>query len=89
MEVDVQIDFGTQWTSNKITDKGRQILADFKLAPPGKYEGELDVSSVSHAKCPHCGSENTSMNSPFGPTLCRSIHYCFDCLQSFQQFKPV
>ncbi|MFZ4796015.1 MAG: phenylacetate-CoA oxygenase subunit PaaJ, partial [Bacteroidia bacterium] len=25
----------------------------------------------------------------FGPTLCRSMHYCHDCLQAFEQFKPV
>ncbi|MGV3640300.1 MAG: phenylacetate-CoA oxygenase subunit PaaJ, partial [Adhaeribacter sp.] len=26
---------------------------------------------------------------PFGPTLCRSLHYCHSCRQAFEQFKPV
>jgi ring-1,2-phenylacetyl-CoA epoxidase subunit PaaD len=87
--VEVLVDFENTWNSNKITEKGREVLANFRLTPPRKYEGELDVSTIAMAQCPHCGSENTTMNTPFGPTLCRSIHYCFDCLQSFEQFKPV
>lgn len=88
-QVEVVVDYVTRWDSNRITDKGRDILKNFRLAPPPKYQGDLDVSTMQHARCPHCGSENTTMNTPFGPTLCRSIHYCFDCLQSFEQFKPV
>jgi ring-1,2-phenylacetyl-CoA epoxidase subunit PaaD len=29
------------------------------------------------------------MKSPFGPTLCRSIYYCNDCKEAFEQFKPL
>jgi ring-1,2-phenylacetyl-CoA epoxidase subunit PaaD len=39
--------------------------------------------------CPFCGSRETTLESPFGPTLCRAIHYCNACKQSFEQFKPV
>ena len=38
---------------------------------------------------PHCGSSNTDMRSMFGSTLCRSIHYCKDCKQGFERFKPL
>lgn len=87
--VKVHVDFETQWNTNRITDKGREILKNFGLAPPKKYEGELDVDSIAHVNCPYCNSENTTLNTPFGPTLCRSVHYCFDCLQGFEQFKPL
>jgi|SRR6185437_6236158 len=87
--VEVKVDFERQWNSNLISEKGREALKNFELAPPKKYEGELDLETLRDAACPRCGSHNTTMQSPFGPTLCRSIHYCYDCKQSFQQFKPV
>lgn len=88
-KVEVLVDFETQWSSNRISEEGLKKLKDFGLAPPKRYKGELDVDSIADVKCPYCGSENTTMNSPFGPTLCRAIHYCFDCKQGFEQFKPL
>lgn len=88
-ETEVIVDFVNRWDSNKITEKGRKILKEFRLAPPPKYEGSFDLDQLHKATCPFCDSENTTMNSPFGPTLCRSVHYCLDCLQSFEQFKPL
>jgi ring-1,2-phenylacetyl-CoA epoxidase subunit PaaD len=87
--VDVKVDFERQWNSNMISDKGREALKNFELAPPEKYVGELDIESMAKSVCPHCGSHNTSMQSMFGPTLCRSLHFCYECKQSFQQFKPL
>jgi ring-1,2-phenylacetyl-CoA epoxidase subunit PaaD len=29
------------------------------------------------------------MKNIFGPTLCRSIYYCHDCREAFEQFKPL
>jgi ring-1,2-phenylacetyl-CoA epoxidase subunit PaaD len=48
---------------------------------------ELTILSV--AECPYCGSRNTSMENAFGPTLCRAIYHCADCRQPFEQFKRV
>ena len=87
--VEVEVDFDTQWTTNKITDEGRRKLQEFGLAPPKKYEGGFNVADIANVNCPYCNSENTTMNSAFGPTLCRATHYCFDCLQAFEQFKPL
>jgi ring-1,2-phenylacetyl-CoA epoxidase subunit PaaD len=36
-----------------------------------------------------CGSRNTTLQSPFGPTLCRSLHYCNNCRNGFEGFKPI
>jgi len=46
-------------------------------------------TKVKPVACPFCHSHNTKMESMFGPTLCRAIHYCNECLQSFEQFKVV
>jgi ring-1,2-phenylacetyl-CoA epoxidase subunit PaaD len=87
--VTVKTTFETQWNSDMITEKGRQMLLKHGLAPPPKHDGYIELEVLSDVPCPHCGSRNTDMRSPFGPTLCRSLHYCKNCLQAFEQFKPV
>jgi len=37
--------------------------------------------------CPFCGSENTTLENAFGPTICRAIYYCQACQQPFELFK--
>lgn len=87
--VDVEMNFDVQWTSNRITEEGRKHLAEFGLAPPAPYEGVLQLEVLNNTPCPLCGGRNTTLQSPFGPTLCRSIHFCNDCRQAFEGFKPV
>lgn len=87
--VEVEVSFETQWSSNRISEKGRLALKKFGLAPPPKHNLIIDIDVLSHVPCPYCDSKNTILKSPFGPTLCRSLHYCNDCRQAFEQFKPV
>lgn len=89
MPVKVETDYTTQWNSNLISDAGREALRVFKLAPPAKYGGELSPEDIERVKCPNCGSTKTTMNSPFGSTLCRSIHFCFNCKEGFEKFKEL
>ena len=88
-EVEASVSFETQWNSNMISEKGKKALKEFGLAPPRKYKVIVDINMLTHVKCPFCDSENTELKSPFGPTLCRSLHYCNNCLQAFEQFKPL
>jgi len=87
--VEVEVSFKSQWNSNMITDKGRKALEEFGLAPPPRHNFIIDIDILQHVKCPYCRSEDTEIKSPFGPTLCRSIHYCNGCKQAFEQFKPI
>jgi len=87
--VTVKTTFDVQWNSDMITEKGREALKKHGLAPPEKHNGLVNIEILERVKCPNCGSSNTDLKSPFGPTLCRSIHYCNDCLQAFEQFKPM
>ena len=86
---EVRVSFDSQWNSNMISEAGRQKLKDFGLAPPPKHDMIVDLDILQHVQCPYCGSEQTDMKSPFGPTLCRSLHYCNNCKQAFEQFKPL
>ncbi len=87
--VSVETNFDVQWNTNMITDKGLAALNKHGLAPPERHSGLVQIEMLHKVKCPLCGSRNTEMKTPFGPTLCRSIHYCNDCLNAFEQFKPV
>ncbi|HCN36743.1 MAG TPA: phenylacetate-CoA oxygenase subunit PaaJ, partial [Bacteroidetes bacterium] len=51
--------------------------------------GLVQIDTFKKVKCPFCESDNTNLQTPFGPTLCRAIHYCNNCKQAFEQFKPV
>lgn len=85
----VTVSFKKQWNSNMITEKGRQAIKQFGLAPPPKHNLIIDLDILAHVSCPYCNSENTELKLPFGPTLCRSLHYCNNCRQGFEQFKPI
>ena len=88
--VTVNVVFDPPWTSDRITEAGRRTLKEFGLAPPGKRcEGGSSMPDLERVACPFCDSTDTDLESLFGPTLCRSIHYCRGCLQSFEHFKAV
>ena len=88
-EVDVEIGFKSPWSSDMITDDGREALRKFGYAPPPKGGLIDDIDVLEHVECPQCGGSNTELTTPFGPTLCRSIHFCKDCNEAFQGFKPL
>ena len=89
--VEVEVTFDPPWTSERITPYGRERLRLSGFAPPVLAAvGDLDELTVlTIAECPYCGSRNTTMENAFGPTLCRSIFHCADCRQPFEQFKRV
>lgn len=87
--VTVTIDKNVHWESNRMTDAAREKLRNFGIAPPQLLAGEMKAEIMLNTPCPHCGSKNTYLRSPFGSTLCRAIHYCKSCGQVFEQFKPL
>ena len=92
-EVRVQVSFTPPWTSDRITPEGREKLRGSGFAPPAlagpAFSGEELQLMLPVAECPYCGSRNTTLENPFGPTLCRAIYHCADCRQPFEQFKMV
>jgi ring-1,2-phenylacetyl-CoA epoxidase subunit PaaD len=85
------------WTSDRITPEGREALRSYGLAPPGEgpHAAFIPLASFSSRvpqgpgiPCPFCGSVETVVESTFGPTLCRSTHFCHSCRNPFEAFKP-
>src|ERR1035437_1691229 len=73
---EVEMESELSWSSDRISDRGRELLQAFGLGAPVQIDGFLDLATIESVACPHCGSANTEMRSMFGSTLCRSIHYC-------------
>jgi ring-1,2-phenylacetyl-CoA epoxidase subunit PaaD len=90
-EVEVEMSFTPPWTTDRITEEGRERLHDFGLAPPTGTAPVLitEIGLPSVAVCPFCGSTETHNENPFGPTPCRALYYCDACRNPFEQFKPV
>ncbi len=85
----VNISFRVPWSSDFITEKGKKALKQYGFAPPPSNKLFVDLEILENAICPRCDSTNTEMKNAFGPTLCRSIYYCHQCKEAFEQFKPL
>ncbi len=78
--VDVTTTFRVPWTTDRISAAGIRALAAHGIAAP---------SAPEDVRCPYCSSARVVMDSAFGPTQCRSLHYCRECRQPFEAMKPV
>ncbi len=88
-DVVVKLSFAEPWTSDRITPDGREKLRGAGFAPPAGIGLADELAMMPIATCPYCGSRNTTLENPFGPTLCRAIYHCADCRQPFEQFKRI
>ena len=86
--VTVELVLSPAWTTDWITEEGKEKLRAYGIAPP---EDEVD-KSILFAKptvvpCPKCGSTHTKMISQFGSTACKAHYQCQDCLEPYDYFK--
>lgn len=93
-EIDVRVTYAEQWTSDRITERGRANLREAGYAPPvtpapALGDNLFPLALHPSVPCPFCDGRHTRMENPFGPTLCRAIFYCPDCKQPFEHFKAV
>jgi ring-1,2-phenylacetyl-CoA epoxidase subunit PaaD len=91
LDLSVHVDVTDEelWSSDHISAEGRRKLEEAGIAPPAPADASATILFMEPARCPHCGSRNTTLDTAFGPTLCRAIAYCRNCRQPFEQFKPL
>ena len=90
-DVEVRLVLSPAWTTDWMTDAGRQKLEEYGIAPPSgsaaHRQGPIKVQLA--VKCPRCGSLNTHEASRFGSTSCKALYECRTCLEPFDHFKVI
>ena len=91
-EPEIEVVTDDSWSTDKITPTGREKLREAGYAPPAHREATAPklVQRQSRVfRCPYCNSTETRLENIFGPTPCRSLRYCENCRQPFEQFKTI
>jgi ring-1,2-phenylacetyl-CoA epoxidase subunit PaaD len=86
--VDVEFALSPAWSTDDLTDQGRDKLARAGIAPPGPV-GDGPVPLTLAVRCPQCGSLDTRESSRFGSTACKSLWVCGACREPFDHFKAL
>jgi ring-1,2-phenylacetyl-CoA epoxidase subunit PaaD len=66
---------------------GRPTLPLARPSRGSAGEAPGEASDRAPRPCPYCGSTDTVLDSPFGPTPCRDVRSCRSCRQPFEAFK--
>ena len=75
------------WTTDWITDAGREKLRAYGIAPPARGEGQPSLRAEIAPSCPRCEGTSTEEVSRFGSTPCKALWRCLSCLEPFEHFK--
>jgi ring-1,2-phenylacetyl-CoA epoxidase subunit PaaD len=78
------------WTTDWLTESGRQALQDYGIAPPSRRTTSTRPVALSlSVRCPQCGSPDTRESSRFGSTACKSLWVCNACREPFDHMKAI
>lgn len=82
------------WTTDWMSEAGRQNLKAYGIVPPAKGDICAGMISLTGAKlanieCPKCDSPNIERISQFGSTPCKASYRCKSCLEPFDYFKAL
>ncbi|MCB8836382.1 1,2-phenylacetyl-CoA epoxidase subunit PaaD [Aurantimonas sp. VKM B-3413] len=89
-KVKVRQQLSPAWTTDWISEAGREKLHAYGIAPPAVAAASCaGMLSAQTAACPHCGSQNTEVISARGSTPCKAQFRCRECLEPFDYFKAI
>jgi ring-1,2-phenylacetyl-CoA epoxidase subunit PaaD len=97
-QVEVRTQLAPAWTTDWMTQKGRDALRAYGIAPPAEHAPSagagqfIDIRALMPSKavvpCPQCNSRLTRLLSQYGSTACKALYQCNSCLEPFDYFKP-
>jgi len=85
-QVNVRQQLSPAWSTDWMTQNGREKLREYGIAPPlntacGQEGGLIE--------CPQCSSTDVKRISEFGSTACKALYQCQDCREPFDYFKCI
>jgi ring-1,2-phenylacetyl-CoA epoxidase subunit PaaD len=78
------------WTTDWMTEAGREKLKQYGIAPPNPKQQVCNdklFAANEAVQCPQCNSYHTHRISEFGSTACKALYQCDDCKEPFDYFK--
>ena len=86
--VEVRLTLSPAWTTDWMSERGRQRLREYGIAPPtGRAAVAGPILLRLAVKCPRCASLDTREIARFGSTSCKALYECRTCLEPFDHFK--
>ena len=79
--------FDPPWRADRISEAGKERLRKHGVTVPASRVVQMRIPTKEEVACPFCESEQTRLDSPFGPTRCRMIYYCTSCRNTFEHLK--
>ncbi|MCC7006547.1 MAG: phenylacetate-CoA oxygenase subunit PaaJ [Ottowia sp.] len=93
--VRIRIQRAPAWTTEWISETGKQKLHDYGIAPPHPttiqplhFIAHATTTSRPLIACPRCASIKTEQLATFGATACKALYRCLACREPFEYFKP-
>jgi ring-1,2-phenylacetyl-CoA epoxidase subunit PaaD len=78
------------WTTDWITEEGRDKLRAYGIAPPKNASNSIcALFGETEIACPKCGSLETERLAEFGSTACKALWRCTACREPFDYFKCI
>jgi len=94
-DVDVRVRLAPAWSTDWISEHGRQALTEHGISPPGHATSRLGPVPLTLTPtrralaCPRCGAGEVELTSEFGPTACKAMYRCTSCLEPFEHVKEI
>lgn len=90
LEPNVETTLSPPWSSDWITDEGREKLRAAGIAPPPRLGDEDPLVVLDRpVACPRCGASPAERLADFGATACKAPFRCPACGEPFEGFKPL
>ena len=91
-DVEVETVLSPAWTTDWMSEAGRDKLRAFGIAPPTRRSGPVlvqlgDRIECPQITCPQCGSADTEELTRFASTSCKALWRCRSCREPFDHFK--
>ena len=99
-DAQVRTSLSPPWSTDWISEQGREKLRAYGIAPPGPVSREhapirltglartaRDTAPTGPA-CPRCTSQRVERLAEHGSTACKALYRCLACREPFDYFKP-
>ena len=89
-DVEIKQVLSPAWTTDWMSDRGKQRLKEYGIAPPLPRQqvcSPARFAAEEAIQCPHCSSYHTHRVSEFGSPACKALYQCDDCMEPFDYFK--